>query len=85
MIPISSKVLWPDVGHPIMGGHDIRQHLVQARHSNGHLIRLGLPQPRRALDVGRQQRHRFQSAAPVSFAHASQHAVTRIAEHQQNR
>jgi hypothetical protein len=42
MIPISSKVLWPYVGHPIMGGHDIRQHLVQARHSNGHLIRLGL-------------------------------------------
>ena len=80
-----------DRANPIMGGDDIRQHLIQARHSNGHHVRLGFPQARRALDVSQQQRHRsgrqlaHTHVAPVSFAHASQHAVTQIAEHQQNR
>ena len=61
-------------------------HLIQPRHRGGHLVGLGFPQPRGALDVGQQQRHgaRRQLAhaqlAPVSFAHASQHAIKRIAE-----
>ncbi|WP_420716100.1 hypothetical protein [Mycobacterium sp. 94-17] len=75
---------------PAVGGDHLRQRLVQPCHSNGHLVGLGLPQARGALDVGQQQRHgsgrqfAHGQVAPVSFAHASQHAATQITEHQQN-
>ena len=80
-----------DRADSITGGDDVQHHLIEARHSGGHLIRLGFPQPRRTLDVGQQQRHRsgrkvaHAHVTPVSFAHANQHPVTRIAEHQRNR
>jgi len=36
---------------------DVHQHLIKAGDGGGHFISLGLPQPRRALDVCQQQRH----------------------------
>ena len=80
-----------DRTHTVVGGDDVRQRLVEARDGGRHRLGLGLPQPRRTLDVGQQQRHRsgrklaHAHVAPVSFAHASQHAVTCSAEHQRNR
>ena len=54
---------------------------IHARDRGRHRLRLGLPQLGRALDVGKQQRHRagrqqlgHVNVAPLSRAHASQHA-----------
>ena len=46
-----------DRAHTITGGDDVQQHPIQARYRSAHLVRLGLPQPRRTFDVGQQQRH----------------------------
>ena len=44
--------------HPAVAGDDVRECAVEPRDGFRHLLGLGLPQPRRALDVGQQQRHR---------------------------
>src|SRR6185437_2457642 len=44
--------------HTTMGSYDLAQRAIQPRHRGRHLLRLALPQPRRALDVGQKQRHR---------------------------
>ena len=41
-----------------MGGDGLVDRAVQLCQRGGHLLGLGFPQPRRALDVGQQQRHR---------------------------
>src|SRR5262249_41587842 len=84
--------------HPVMGGDDVGHDLVEARDRSGHLVGLDLPQPRGALDVCQEQRHRSRrqqlahaKVAPVDkrcvrawidLAHASQHAATTWAKHQ---
>jgi hypothetical protein len=79
-----------DRADSVTGGDDVGQHLIQVRNGGGHLVGLRLPHPRRALDVGQQQRHRsgrkvvHAHVAPVRFAHANQHRVMRIAKHQRN-
>ncbi len=40
-----------------MFGDDPTQRAIEPRDRVGHVVRSGLPQPRRALDVGEQQRH----------------------------
>jgi hypothetical protein len=73
-------------------GNDIGHDVVEARDRGGHFLGLGLPQPRGALDVSQQQRHRAGRQKPahtklapvhqrrvrawVDLAHASQHAAT---------
>ena len=86
-----------DRPHPAVGGEQVRKRAVQARDGGRHLVRLGLPQPRRALDIGEQQRHRsgWQLAhaqltpvhrrhvrAWISFGHASQHLGAGSRKHQ---
>src|SRR6185312_16179538 len=73
--------------HTTMGSYDLAQRAIKPRHRGRHLLRLALPQPRRALDVGQKQRHRSgrqlahaqvppahrpHVRAAVSPAHASQ-------------
>ena len=41
-----------------VGGDQVRQRGIQPSNRGSHLCGLGLPQPRRTLDVGEQQRHR---------------------------
>ena len=70
----------------VMGGDDVGQCLIEPLDGCLHGLGLGLPQPRRTLHVGQQQRDRSSRklahvranvwVAPASFAHASQHAVT---------
>ena len=47
-----------DGPHTVVGGDRIGQCLVEARDRGLHRLGLGLPQPRRTLDVGQQQRDR---------------------------
>jgi hypothetical protein len=81
-----------DRPHTIMGGDDVGHRPIQQRDRSPHLVRLGLPQSRGALDVGEHERHRSRrqqlahnQVAPVhrrrlragiNLAHASQHAGT---------
>jgi hypothetical protein len=51
--------------HPAMGGDDIGHDVLEACDRGGHLIGLGLPQPRRALDVCQKQRHRSRQQKPA--------------------
>ena len=80
-----------DRTHPAVGGQQVGKSDVEPCDSVRHLRRLGLPQPRRAFDVGQQQRHRsggklaHEYVAPLSFAHASQHPVAAAAKHQRKR
>ncbi len=75
-----------DRTHPVISGDGLVHRPVQQRQRGGHLLGLGLPQPRRALDIGQQQRHRpgRQQLAHTQFtpgqrrhlrvlAHGSQH------------
>ena len=45
--------------HMPEGDVNAGEHAVQPREGRRHLLALGLPQARRVLDVGQQQRHRF--------------------------
>ena len=47
-----------DRPHPVVGGDGVGDGLIEARESGGHLLGLGLPQPRRTFDVCQKQRHR---------------------------
>ena len=51
--------------HPAMGGDDFGDGLGEARDRGGHLLGLGLPQPRGALDVCQKQRHRSRRQKPA--------------------
>ena len=56
-----------DRSHTVVGGDRVGQRLVEARDRGLHRVGLGLPQARRTLDVGQQQRHR----SGRKLAHAS--------------
>ena len=47
-----------DRAHAVMGGDDLTHRAIEPRDGGRHLLRLRLPEPRRALRVGQQQRHR---------------------------
>ena len=47
-----------DGPHAVVGGDRVGQRLVEALDGGLHRLGLGLPQPRRTLDVGQQQRDR---------------------------
>ena len=47
-----------DGSHSTMCREQIGQDGIKACDGGRHLVRLGLPEPRGALDVGKQQRHR---------------------------
>ena len=86
-----------DGSHAAVGTDHFGQSAVESAEGGGHLLGLGLPQPRRPLDVRQQQRHRsggYQLAhaqvAPVqhgcvNFAHANQPAAIATDKHQRRR
>ena len=79
-----------DRADAIVRGDGVGHGLIQPRYRGGHLLGLGLPEPRRPFDIGQQQSHRsgrqlaHTNIAPFGCAHASQLAVTQIAKHQRN-
>ena len=70
-----------DGTHTVVRRDELNQCAVERRYSGGHLVRPRLPQPRRTLDVGQQQRHgagrqvAHAQIAPFGLRHAHQHAV----------
>jgi hypothetical protein len=90
-----------DRADSVMGGDRLGHRPVEAGHGGGHLLGLALPQPRRTLDVGQQQRHRARRQSPLtpSSLQSTSGASTRgsislmlasmrrqqVAKHQRNR
>ena len=80
-----------DGSHAVVGGDGVRYDLIHPRHGRDHLVGLAFPEPRGALHVSQQQRHRARRQKPahakiapvhqrrirarIDVAHANQHAA----------